>query len=105
MGQNQTKTTGDRVATHYGTLRVGRAVFTGGLLKGERHGHGELAFPDGRKYIGEFRNGQAHGHGTFTAANGDKYVGAFGSNMRHGKGSCVLADGAVLFSLLTLLTT
>ena len=49
--------------------------------------------PDGRKYVGEFKDGKPHGQGTFTYSNGDKYVGEFKDGIRHGQGTLTYVDG------------
>jgi len=50
-------------------------------------------FPDGRKYVGEYRDGKRHGKGTFTFPDGNKYVGEFRDGMPNGQGICVYANG------------
>jgi len=35
--------------------------------KGEYHGQGTLTYPNGVKYVGEFKDGKEHGQETFTA--------------------------------------
>ena len=45
-------------------------------------GLGSLTFPDGEKYVGEYKDGSYHGHGTFTTPDGRKMVGEF----REGQG-------------------
>lgn len=57
---------------------------------------GTFTWPDGEKYVGEFRNDKRSGQGTFTWSNGEKYVGAFSDNKRHGRGVRYSADGLVL---------
>ncbi|MCB0705951.1 MAG: caspase family protein [Saprospiraceae bacterium] len=54
---------------------------------------GTLAYADGSKYEGSFRNGQPHGQGSFTDINGDRYVGYFRNGIRHGEGTLYLASG------------
>ncbi|MFI3188658.1 hypothetical protein BCS42_13365 [Crenothrix sp. D3] len=44
------------------------------------NGHGTQTYPDGSKYIGEFKNGLSDGQGTLILPNGDKYVGKFKQN-------------------------
>ena len=34
-----------------------------------------FTFPDGSKYVGEYKNGKCNGQGTFTTPDGFKYVG------------------------------
>ena len=42
---------------------------------------GIMNFPDGRKYVGEYKNGKKHGFGTLSYVKGErkgeKYVGEF----------------------------
>jgi len=40
-----------------------------------REGLGSLTYPDGRKYVGEWKDGKRNGQGTQTLPNGMKYVG------------------------------
>ena len=51
---------------------------------GNWHGKGVISWPDGRRYVGEFRNHSYHGHGTKTYPSGrvesgqwenDKFLG------------------------------
>ena len=47
----------------------------------QRHGKGTLTWGrgpwEGNKYVGEFKHDEFNGQGTYTWANGDKYVGEF----------------------------
>ena len=38
---------------------------------------GAMTFPNGNKYVGEFRDDKFHGQGTYTQANGEMFVGEF----------------------------
>jgi hypothetical protein len=38
-------------------------------------GVGECTWPDGKKYIGQYRDGKKHGEGTFMWENGKQYKG------------------------------
>lgn len=65
-----------------------------GCLAGDcKNGAGVIAYPDGSKYEGNFKNKKYNGDGTFYFANGDKYVGQFSENFPHGKGTRTHADG------------
>jgi len=57
---------------------------------------GTLISPDGRKYVGDFRDDKRHGRGTTTFSNGDKYVGQFLYDVPHGEGRYHYKDGSVL---------
>ena len=54
---------------------------------------GSYAWPNGQKYVGEFRDDKRHGHGTFIFASGAKYVGKFRNGKRNGRGTLALTDG------------
>ena len=47
-----------------------------------RHGQGTLLSPDGKKYEGEWKDDKKHGQGTETYPNGSKYVGEFKNGKR-----------------------
>ncbi len=40
-------------------------------------GLGSMTYPDGDKYVGEWKDGKRHGEGTYTWSDGDKYVGEY----------------------------
>jgi len=48
---------------------------------------GTVTFPNGDKYVGEFRNNKKNGQGTYTHANGNKYVGEYRDGKRNGQGT------------------
>jgi hypothetical protein len=54
--------------------------------RGERHGQGDWSHPDGRRYVGEWRDGKRHGRGKMCYADGSFYEGGFDSGLRHGQG-------------------
>ncbi|HUI06911.1 MAG TPA: MORN repeat-containing protein [Verrucomicrobiae bacterium] len=56
---------------------------------------GAVTFPDGRKYVGEFRRGAANGQGTVVWPNGQKYIGEFRDGTADGQGTARWADGRV----------
>ncbi|MDP6712609.1 MAG: hypothetical protein QGG38_07990 [Nitrospinaceae bacterium] len=37
----------------------------------------KIIFPNGKKYVGEFKDGARHGQGTFTFTDGSKDIGEF----------------------------
>jgi len=57
---------------------------------------GTFVWPDGEKYVGEFRDDKRSGQGVFTWTNGERYIGEFRDNKRNGKGARYSAGGAVL---------
>ncbi|MGO4871253.1 MAG: DUF3859 domain-containing protein [Roseiarcus sp.] len=54
---------------------------------------GSVAYPNGNRYVGEFRSGQYDGQGTLTFANGESYVGAFHNGAWSGQGVYTFANG------------
>ena len=66
----------------------------GECIKGDcENGKGTFTFPDGRKYVGEFREGKKHGQGTFTFPNGRQYIGEYRKGKKHGQGTFTFPDG------------
>jgi hypothetical protein len=51
------------------------------------NGQGTYTWPDGRKYVGEYKNGKFHGQGTYTWPSRQKYVGEFKDGKYHGQGT------------------
>jgi len=63
---------------------------------------GTLTYPEGYKYVGEWKDGQFHGQGTLTYqiwfipwVNGE-YVGEWEDGHRHGQGTLTYANGTQL---------
>ena len=56
-------------------------------------GLGSLTHPDGRKYVGKFKDGKFDGQGTYTHSNGSKYVGKFKEGLQNGQGTYTSTDG------------
>ena len=50
------------------------------------NGQGTYTFPDGKKYVGKWKDGKYNGEGIFTRPNGSKYVGEFNDGKRNGQG-------------------
>ena len=48
---------------------------------------GTKTFPNGAKYVGEFKDGKFHGQGTETFASGNKYVGEWRDGSYNGQGT------------------
>ena len=40
-------------------------------------GQGTYIYPNGEKYVGDWKNGKYHGHGTYTFSDGGKGIGDF----------------------------
>ena len=49
--------------------------------------YGTYTYPNGDKYVGEYKDGKRHGQGTYTYPNGNKYVGEYKDGKRHGQGT------------------
>ena len=58
-------------------------------------GRGTLAYIDGSRYEGVFRNGLPEGRGTFYYPNGEKYSGEFRNGVPNGKGTLYQINGNV----------
>ena len=56
-------------------------------------GQGTYTWPNGQKYVGEFRDGKANGQGIYTWPNGQKYVGEFRDNKANGYGIYTWPNG------------
>ena len=67
--------------------------YVGEYKHGKRKGQGTYAFANGNKYVGELRDGEFDGQGTFTFVNGDKYVGDWKDSKRNGQGTFTIAGG------------
>jgi len=57
------------------------------------HGQVNHTWPDGRKYVGEYKDDKPHGQGTTTLPDGSKYAGGFKDGNPHGQGTTTLPDG------------
>lgn len=66
-----------------------------GEFKDNNNTQGTYKWPNGRKYVGEYKDGKMDGKGTFTFSNGDKYVGEWKDNKLNGQGTYTHADGTV----------
>lgn len=58
-------------------------------------GVGDLTYPDGGRYEGNWFEGYRHGKGNHYYANGDRYVGVWGSGLPNGSGSYSTNTGIV----------
>jgi hypothetical protein len=57
---------------------------------------GTYTFPDGAKYVGEWKAMLMHGRGTFTSAIGVKYEGEWKDNYYNGQGTLFASNGSVI---------
>lgn len=55
-------------------------------MGGFRDGFGTMVWPDGAKYIGEWRFNKAHGRGKFYHVEGDIYDGEWSNDKANGFG-------------------
>ena len=85
------KTTGDKMnhPQYKGEVRR-QYLFFGKYI---RDGLGTLNYPDGRKYVGEWKKGKKDGLGTFKFKDGRKYSGQFKNGKRDGKGKLSFRNG------------
>ncbi|XP_063223066.1 MORN repeat-containing protein 4 homolog [Bacillus rossius redtenbacheri] len=68
--------------------------YDGGFHNGLCSGLGVMCFPDGAKYEGEFMQGWFHGHGVFWRADGMKFEGEFRGGRIWGNGLVTFSDGS-----------
>ena len=71
-------------------------VYKGEWKNGEKwrpNGLGVMTYPDGHKYVGEWKNGKYNGQGTYTYPDGQKYVGRWKDDKRNGQGTFTYPDG------------
>ena len=86
-------------ATSFWTNCVGTYTFPDGAkYVGEwrddkYHGQGTYTYPNGQKYVGEYKDDKKNGQGTYTFPDGEKYVGEFRNNNYNGQGTLTLPDG------------
>ena len=58
-----------------------------------------ITYPNGIKYVGEFKDDKRHGQGRYTFKNGDEYdeyIGEWKDGKMHGKGTYLHDDGTLL---------
>ena len=58
------------------------------------NGQGTFISPDGKKYVGQFKNSKWEGLGTYTFLNGAKYEGQFKNSTFEGQGTLTYPDGS-----------
>ena len=67
--------------------------YVGEFKYDKRNGLGTLTGPDGDRYVGEFKDGKANGQGTYTFPDGEKYVGEWKDGKHNGQGTLTEPDG------------
>lgn len=60
-----------------------------------RSGQGYYDYPDGSRWVGEFKDGYPQGRGVCYYSNGDRYEGEWASNAPYGEGVMYFATGRV----------
>ncbi|WP_163336947.1 MORN repeat-containing protein [Desulfopila sp. IMCC35008] len=58
-----------------------------------QNGRGAMTFPNGEKYVGEWKENVVEGQGTYTWPNGQKYEGKFENGVVKGQGTHTWLDG------------
>merc|ERR1712170_328355 len=61
--------------------------------EGQRHGLGQISFPEGARYHGQFENGLSTGLGIMTFGDGSRFEGEFSGGKFNGYGVFVRCDG------------
>lgn len=65
------------------------------MLKGIKRGKNTFLFPNGNRYVGEYKGNLMHGKGEFFWTNGNKYSGDFKNGVRDGKGILSYSNGTL----------
>jgi len=73
-------------------VNSGMPVFS--LMAGIKRGNNTFLFPNGNRYIGDYKGNLMHGAGEFYWTNGNIYRGEFKNGMRHGKGVLTYYNGS-----------
>lgn len=56
---------------------------------------GKESWPNGNRYVGDYKNNKKSGQGVYTAANGDSYSGEFKDGTYNGMGTYSFANGSL----------
>ena len=77
-------------------VKKGEERKDGECIEGDcENGKGTMTFPDGTKYVGDFKYGVREGQGTYTYSDGGNYTGEWKDNKRHGKGTDTFANSVI----------
>ena len=57
-----------------------------------KNGQATFTSPDGRKYVGEWKDGKQNGQGKMTSPDGEKYEGKFKDGIPNGQGIYISLD-------------
>ena len=68
--------------------------YVGEWRDNERTGQGTSTWANGNKYVGEWRDGKPNGQGTSTFPNGSQQVGEWRDGKRHGQGTSTFPNGS-----------
>ncbi|XP_051116789.1 phosphatidylinositol 4-phosphate 5-kinase 9 [Andrographis paniculata] len=69
--------------------------YNGSMLGNVPEGSGDYAWPDGCKYVGEWRRGMRHGYGKLEWPSGASYEGEFSGGYMHGTGTYTRPDNTI----------
>ena len=70
--------------------------FTNGVVSRQKFNRqGAFTYPNGDKYVGDYKDGQFNGQGTYINVNGEKYVGEWNNGNLNGQGIKFRANGSI----------
>jgi hypothetical protein len=67
--------------------------YVGEWKNGDQNGYGTFTWPSGAKYEGEWKDSDQNGYGTFTWPSGEKYEGEWKDSNMHGHGTYTWQSG------------
>jgi len=59
----------------------------------KKQGHETYIYPNGDKYVGEWKDGKRHGYGTVTYVDGEKFEGEWKDGIANGQGIYTFTNG------------